>query len=71
MFVFMNMKSICACSTWMGSAYICTYNCMRKHAYDSTAFADVWLIESLILDFSWNLLGFILNPEKEKKKNPK
>lgn len=68
MFVFMNMKFICVCSIWMGSVYICIYNCMRKYVYDFIVFVDVWFIESFILDFSWNLLGFILNFEKEKKK---
>lgn len=49
-------------------AYIYTYNYMWKHTYDSVFFGYVWLTENSIFDFSWNLLGFILNPDKKKKK---
>lgn len=36
--------------------------------YDSIFFSDVWLTEDPISDFIWSLLGYILNPDKEKKK---
>lgn len=48
--------------------YACINTYMWKHTYDSIFFSDVWLTEDPISDFIWSLLGYILNPDKEKKK---